>query len=303
MADGLDWQRERAHWPHAERSRFVQAAGLRWHVQHWPAPRPGAATWLLLHGTGASTHTWRGLAPLLAPHVGLVAPDLPGHAFTSAAPTRERAGMAGMAHGITALLGAMDVAPTLTIGHSAGAAVALRRALMAARAQGKAHGETTGPVIGLNAALLPLPGIAGSLFSPAAKLMALSPLAARLFSWHAADRAVLARLLHSTGSVLDEAGIALYRRLVESPAHVAGALAMMAQWDLPALAAELPQLLVPLHLIVGDRDGTIPPRDADRVRALLPAATVHRLAGLGHLAHEENAAAVAARLLDLAGCA
>lgn len=287
----LDWQRERAHWPHAERSRFVEAGGLRWHVQHWPAPHPGAPIWLLLHGTGASTHTWRGLAPLLAQHVGLVAPDLPGHAFTSPAPAREGAGMAGMARGVTALLQALGVAPALTVGHSAGAAVALRRALV--------QGQAAGPVLGLNAALLPLPGIAGSLFSPAAKLMALSPLTARLFSWHAADRVVLARLLHSTGSVLDASGTALYRRLVESPAHVAGALAMMAQWDLPSLAADLPQLHVPLHLVVGERDGTIPPRDADRVRAILPAATVHRLPRLGHLAHEEDAGAVAGLLLEL----
>ncbi len=292
MVQGLDWQRERAHWPHAERSRFVEAGGLRWHVQQWPAPHVGAPTWLLLHGTGASAHTWRHLAPLLARHVGLVAPDLPGHAFTSPAPTREGAGMAGMARGVSALLDALGVAPALTVGHSAGAAVALRRALRV--------GEAAGPVLGLNAALLPLPGIAGSLFSPAAKLMALSPLAARLFSWHAADRVVLARLLASTGSVVDEAGTALYRRLVESPAHVAGALAMMAQWDLPALAAELPRLRVPLHLVVGERDGTIPPRDAERVRALLPAATVSRLPGLGHLAHEEDAATVAARLLEAA---
>lgn len=285
----LDWQRERAHWPHAERSRFVEAGGLRWHVQHWPPPFPGAPTWLLLHGTGASTHTWRGLAPLLAPHVGLVAPDLPGHAFTSPAPTRQGAGMAGMARGVSALLEALDVAPALAVGHSAGAAVALRRAL--------AQGESAGPVLGLNAALLPLGGIAGTLFSPAAKLMASSPLAARFFSWHASDRVVLARLLDSTGSVIDAAGTAQYRRLVESPAHVAGALAMMAQWDLPALAADLPQLRVPLHLVVGERDGTIPPRDAERVRTILPAATISRLPGLGHLAHEENPEAVAALLL------
>ena len=226
--------------------------------------------------------------------MGLVAPDLPGHAFTSPAPTRAGAGMAGMAQGVTALLQALDVTPALTVGHSAGAAVAVRRAL--------AQGASAGPVLGLNAALLPLAGIAGSLFSPAAKLMALSPLAARLFSWHAADRVVLARLLASTGSAVDASGTALYRKLVESPAHVAGALSMMAQWDLPALAAELPRLRVPLHLIVGERDGTVPPRDAERVRALLPAATVRRLPGLGHLAREERPDLVTALGLGLNKC-
>ena len=37
---------------------------------------------LLIHGTGAASHSWRGLAPLLASDFTLIAPDLPGHGFT-----------------------------------------------------------------------------------------------------------------------------------------------------------------------------------------------------------------------------
>ena len=29
----LDWASLQAQWPHSAHSRFVQAAGLRWHVQ------------------------------------------------------------------------------------------------------------------------------------------------------------------------------------------------------------------------------------------------------------------------------
>ena len=79
----MDWQRDGPSWPHHERSRFVIAAGQRWHVQQWPAPAPGAPTLLLLHGTGASTHSWRDLAPLLAQHAGVIAVDLPGHGFSA----------------------------------------------------------------------------------------------------------------------------------------------------------------------------------------------------------------------------
>ena len=38
---------------------------------------------LLLHGTGASTHSWRDMVPYLAQRYTLVMPDLPGHAFST----------------------------------------------------------------------------------------------------------------------------------------------------------------------------------------------------------------------------
>ena len=49
------WDAEKSTWPHHESSRFVDAGGVRWHVQ---VAGCGPAV-LLIHGTGASTHTWR----------------------------------------------------------------------------------------------------------------------------------------------------------------------------------------------------------------------------------------------------
>ncbi len=297
MASGLHWATDGRDWPHRERSEFLEVSGQRWHVQRWAPPRAGAPTALLLHGTGAATHSWRTLAPLLAPHMGLVAPDLPGHGFSGAAPIG-RAGLEGMAQAVRMLLRTLGETPSCSIGHSAGAAIAVRMRL---REDANIATGITPPalhtLVGLNAALLPLPGLAGRFFSPAAKLLALNPLAPHFFSWQAAQASVLARLLHSTGSTLDDEGTALYRRLIQNTAHVAGALAMMAQWDLPALARDLPRLRTPLHLIVAEGDRTIAPADAERVQALLPATTLHRVPRLGHLAHEEDAAQVAALIL------
>jgi magnesium chelatase accessory protein len=282
MPAGLDWATDGAHWPHRERSRFVDAGGLRWHVQHWP--RPAAPVLLLLHGAGASTHSFAKLAPLLAAHHELIVPDLPGHGFSGPAPAGA-ADMSGMALGVSALLRALQRPAELLVGHSAGAAVALG---MVFHAQARPRA-----IAGINAALLPLRGLAGTFFSPAAKLLALNPLVPRFFAWRAADRFVLDRLLASTGSKVDEDSRRCYGRLIANPGHVAGTLAMMARWDLPALAAELPKLTVPLHLLVGEHDGTIPPADAARVQALLPDTTRRVLPGLGHLAHEEDPQRVA----------
>jgi magnesium chelatase accessory protein len=294
MAD-LTWDADGPRWPLHEHSRFVQSGGLRWHVQLLPGPTPtqapGAPCVLLLHGTGASTHSWRDVAPLLAQHAQVISLDLPGHAFTGMPPGgvgSPQLTLPGMARAVHGLLQTLQLSPTLVVGHSAGAAIAVRMCL-----DGLIHPRR---IIGLNAALLPLGGLAGRLFSPAAKLLAAAPLVPRLFAWHATEPAVLQRLLHSTGSTLDATGTALYQRLVRSPAHAAGALGMMANWDLPTLSRHLPQLAVPLDLMVGTRDRTVPPEQALRVLELLvPAARGEfvQLEGLGHLAHEERPERVA----------
>jgi magnesium chelatase accessory protein len=166
-----------------------------------------------------------------------------------------------------------------------------------AAAAGAAPGWAPQGLIALNAALFPLPGLAGALFSPAAKLLSLNPLVAPLFAWRARNAQVVQKLLDSTGSTLDEAGTRLYRQVVTSPGHVAGALAMVARWNLQALAADLPALRTPLHLLVGEQDGTVPPADARRTQALVPGATLSSLPGLGHLAHEEAPQRVAEAVL------
>ena len=86
------WERDGADWPHRAASRFVWAGGVHWHVQQL-GQGPVA---LLLHGTGASTHSWRDLAPLLAEHSTVVMVDLLGHAFSSmpATPQMTLPGMA-----------------------------------------------------------------------------------------------------------------------------------------------------------------------------------------------------------------
>jgi magnesium chelatase accessory protein len=265
---------------------------MRWHVQRMGPP--GAPGVLLLHGTGASSHSWRGLLPLLAQRFDVLALDLPGHAYTSTPPP---AGLSlpAMAAALGALLRQLHFSPALVVGHSAGAAIAVRLVLDGAAAPQA--------LVSLNGALLPLHGLAGQIFSPMAKLLALNPLVPHLFSWRAADPRVLKRLIAGTGSTLDAEGLELYRRLVADPAHAAGALGMMAQWRLEPLQADLPRLKVPLHLVVGEADTTLPPAHARRVQALLPGATCTRLPGLGHLAHEEQPARVAALITDIADAA
>ncbi len=281
MSGAPDWARDGADWPNRQHSRFVQAGGVRWHVQvmgHGPVL-------LLLHGTGAATHSWRDLAPLLARRFTVVAPDLPGHGFSSL-PSGPGLSLPGMAAAVAALLGALQLAPALAAGHSAGAAVLTRMAL----------DGTIAPrsLIALNGALLPLEGAAGHLFSPLARLLVGFAAVPALLAWVAADPAVVDRVLDGTGSRLDARGRALYARLLRRPRHIGATLGMMANWQLERLARQLPKLPVPLLLVVGALDRTVPPGEARRVQAMVPGARRLALPGLGHLAHEERPAAVAA---------
>lgn len=287
MNERLDWTVHCGSWPNAAASSFVQAAGLDWHVQRLGSGPP----LLLLHGTGSSTHSWRGLLPLLAQEFSVIAPDLPGHAFTSA-PAAAAMSLPGMAAAVGGLIKALDVAPVAAVGHSAGAAILVRMSL-------DRQLPTPHRLISLNGALLPLRGMAGQVFSPLAKLLTLNPLMPRLFAWRAASRSAVDRVLAGTGSKVTPADRDLYACLFQNPGHVAAALAMMANWDLRPLAAELPRLDAPLALVAASDDRSIPADDAFTVRALVPGATVSYVRGLGHLAHEEDPGQIAGLVLEL----
>ncbi len=287
MTAPLDWRREGRDWPNREHSRFVAAGGITWHVQEMgQGPRL-----LLLHGTAASTHSFAGLARLLAPHFSLLIPDLPGHAFTEA-PARGRVSLPIMRDMLAALLVETGFVPALAAGHSAGAAVLVRAAL-------DLPGFRPRRLVALNGALLPFAGLTGKFAPGLAQLLFLNPVAPRVFAFFAGDESVK-RLVGNMGSRIDRDGIRLYRRLMGNAAHVTGALRMMADWDLDGLAGDLPRLAVPLTLVVAAGDRAVPPASAESVAARLPGAEIRPLRGVGHLAHEEKPALVAEVLLDLA---
>lgn len=275
MSDRLIWSRDGRDWPNREASRFVEAGGLSWHVQ--TAGRGPVI--LLVHGTGASTHSWRDVFPRLALTHTVVAMDLPGHGFTSG-PDRNGYTLPGMARGIGALMNALGLSPVVAVGHSAGAAILIRATLDRALAPSA--------IVSLNGALLPFGSVIGNLFSPVAKLLASAPAVPSLLSWRAEKIGRVEQVLQGTGSNIDAAGLQFYARLFRSPPHVAAALSMMANWQLQTFSNDLPKLRTPLFLVAGGDDTAISPEQIFRVKERLPSATTTYLRGLGHLAHEED---------------
>jgi len=270
----MDWDSLGADWPHRNLSRFVETRAARWHVQRGGAgPRM-----LLLHGAGASTHSWRGMLPLLLGHADVLALDLPGHGFTKAR-SASRSGLPRMAEDIQALLDQEGFEPDTIVGHSAGAAIALQMA----------RSRPPARILGLNPALMPFQGVAGVLFPPLAKLLAFNPLTAQIAARTATERSVRA-LLEGTGSHLDAEGQALYKRLISAPSHVDGALQMMARWQLEPLLEVLPGLALPVSFAIGSEDRTVPPETTRRQAKRMPSAQIIEIPGEGHLMHETTPA-------------
>jgi magnesium chelatase accessory protein len=215
----------------------------------------------------------------LAEHAQVLAIDLPGHGFSSLADGNGMS-LPGMAHSIGQLLLHLQWPVTAFIGHSAGAAIAAQMVLD--------QGLTPQVLVGINPAWLPLPGMAGVLFPPVAKLLAVSNFVPHWFARQAGNPGMVDKLLETTGSRIDERGKGLYARLVASPSHAQGALKMMAAWDLSAGADKLRQLSCPVRMLVGDNDRTVPPAQARQSLALLRNGALTACPGFGHLIHEED---------------
>ncbi len=260
-------------WPMRAASRIVRARPHDWHVQ----VAGDGPTVLLLHGAGGATQSFRHLFPLLAADHRVVAVDLPGQGF-STLHSRRRAGLDPMAQDLDTLLEQEGWRPDLILGHSAGAALALRLAESL---------PTPPPVVTVNGALAEFGGLAGWAFPMMAKLLALNPLTPLMVSRMSSSPDRVRDLLATTGSRLDDEGLTLYRRLVADSRHVDGVLAMMSEWNLKGLVSRLPLTRSRVLLLAGENDGTVPIEVSVDAAARIPGARLRVLPGLGHLAHEE----------------
>ena len=269
-------------WPHRDRARRVASRPHNWCV----VEAGEGPVVMLLHGAGGSGHSFRHLMPLLTPHFRVVVPDLPGQGFTRSG-ARSRYGIDHMAEDLVQLCSAMNIAPVAVIGHSAGAALALR---LAERLPLRA-------VVGINAALGAFDGAAGVMFPILAKVLAVTPFIPHVVSRLWGNAATVGKLLATTGSPLDEAGQAQYLTLVKDPAHVDGTLGMMAQWRLESVMPRLLEQAVPVLLIASTGDKAVPARISREAAKQLPNGQYAEIASLGHLVHEEAAEQVAALIL------
>lgn len=285
--DSMPPDRMPQDWPYRDKTRRIIARPHNWSVVDIGT----GPCLLLLHGAGGAGHSFRNLISLLSPTYRVIVPDLPGQGFTRSG-ARSRYGIDAMAEDMATLCRTLDIAPLAVIGHSAGAALALRLAPLL----------NPKGIVGINAALGAFDGAAGVMFPLLARVLAVTPFIPHVVAKLWGNPATVTKLLTATGSPLDAAGQAQYLTLVRDAAHVDGTLGMMAQWRLDDLMRQLPTIATPTLLIASSGDLAVPARISRDAAHQMPAASYAELPDHGHLVHEEAPHAVADLILPfLAG--
>ena len=267
----------RMPWPD-QTEELVAVDGIRFRL----VTAGGGPTLLALHGTGSSSHSYRPLTRELGDRFRVVAPDLPGHAETRV--LRERPlTLDAMAKAVAALCRIQGYEPQVVVGHSAGAAVAMRLVL-----DGAVRPDL---LVGLASAATPLRGLSRVVFPTVARVAARSKASVLVSLW-VGRRQKVRQLLESIGSDLDPAQLRAYERLAAQPRHIDGVLSMLSSWDVAPLTARLPELGTRVLLIAGQHDHAVPLVEQERLLRALPDARLEVVPHAGHLLHEQRPEAV-----------
>ena len=273
-------------WPNRQHSSTVSVGGLDWHVQ---LTGKGPVV-LLLHGTGSSTHSWSDLIPLLEAHAQVLVPDLPGHAFTLGAKLEDLT-LDEIANSLQLLIEQLGIeAPSIVVGHSAGAPLALRFAV----------GSPKPPklVIALNPSFIPPPAVYTSFFGPLLGPITRSSTLSSLLASLSPSLGMVDKLLDSTNTILPETRRVYYRKLFERSEHVRGSMNFMAAADIHKVLVEANLYRGKLICVLGNQDAWIPVKPLEKIILdYFPAAEIVKWEG-GHIMHELEPNKVAQLILE-----
>ncbi len=273
----MKWNDYREHWSHPELSQFIKVRPHNWHIQD--SGEENLPSILLIHGTGASTHSWRLLIPILRKKFRVVAVDLPGHGFTTLG-SSNRSGLDFIAQDLASLLEDQKISPSLVIGHSAGAAIAIRYNMDYRR-------DLMG-IISLNGVFDQyFDGITSFIYPFFAKLLSINPLTGAMIAKFNKSTRQIKRLSEITGSKIDSKSLFFYEELFSNPQHLTGTLTMMSQWKLTKLLNDLSSLNTNILLLAGENDKMVTPKVQKDYHHKLKNSSLMTLESLGHLMHEE----------------
>ena len=251
----------------------VETAGLE--------PAPGVETFLLIHGYGASTFSWRFWAPRLAQRGHVVMLDMKGFG-RSPKPADGRYGPADQEELVTRLIRARDLRELTVVGHSLGGGVTLLTALRLLAEEPER--------------LKRIVVVAGAAYDqklpPFVRLADRPRLSARLFRLLGPSRvvrAVIKQIVHDPSRVDDEQ-VRGYAEPLESADAVDALIAAARQIvpeDLDVLASRYPTIGVPALLLWGRVDPVVPLAVGERLARALPNARLRIFDACGHIPAEE----------------
>jgi pimeloyl-ACP methyl ester carboxylesterase len=250
---------------------MVDVGGQRLHLRD-SGPRVAPAV-ILLHGFGASLHTWEPWATGLAAEHRVIRFDLPGSGLSAPDPGGDYAD-ARSRQILLALMDQLGVARASLVGHSIGGRIAWSFAAE--------HPERVDKLV-----LVSPDGFASPGFEYGKPPEV--PASFRLMR-HALPKALLRMSLepaYADPTVLTDEVVQRYHDLMRAPGGRDALLARMAQTVLVDPVPTLRRIQVPTLLLWGEQDAMIPfANSADYLKAI-PTATLVPLPGVGHVPQEE----------------
>jgi len=263
-------------------STFLELAGLRVHLRD-EGPRDDPMPIVLLHGTSASLHTWDGWVAALAPARRVVRVDLPGFGLTGPAPDGDYR-IERYVGFITALLDSLGIERCVLAGNSFGGWIAWETAL--------AEPGRVAALILVDSAGYPLE----SESVPIGFRIVRMPLLNRLMEVTLPRGVVESSLRNTYGdpSRVTPGLVDRYYELTLREGNRAALARRFADARPSDRIARLAELQVPTLILWGGRDRLIPTAYGEQFRRDIQGSRLVVFPELGHVPHEEDAAATVA---------
>ena len=252
-----------------EKGRYRVSAGELAYLELGDPEDPAV---VFLHGFPSSSYLWRHVAPLLAPWMRVIVPDLLG-AGDSDKPASAALGLRAQAGYIRELLGGLGITSFAVVGHGFGGGVAQRLAL---------EGGVGAMVLVDAAAFDAWPG------EPTREAQSQAPTSGPALAEAVVRTALELGIRHRNR--LTEDDIAEYLRPFGGEEGSAACFRFLRALDgegLVGIEPELGRLQVPTLVLWGEEDPFHPAELAERLGDALPMASVALLPGCSHFLPEE----------------
>ena len=274
-------------WPYSEYSKFLETDNFVWHYQL--IGKPGNPIILLIHGAGASSHSWANLIPKLH-EFQVLAVDLPGHRF-SKIKKGIRPQHDTIVRDLIILFESLKIKPNVFVGHSIGAVIVLSLAVI--------YEGPLSSIVLINGALEKFEGPAGTIFPLMARVFYASPLTKYWIRFFNSAETSLRKFLSISGSNLTIKNIDYYMKLMTDEDHVTGTLAFISNWNIGDIEKTFKKVSVPTLFLAGMRDGIVNYKTSVRAHKKAFNAKIKLFKNDGHLIHEVSSAKIAKEINSL----
>ena len=257
-------------------SQFIAVRGMQLHLRD-EGPRDDPRPIVLLHGTGASLHTWDGWTRELARERRVIRFDLPGFGLTGPSPDGVYS-IQSYVDTVLALADALHVQRFIVAGNSLGGYVAWATAVL--------HPERVDRLILVDAAGYPFQ----SQSVPLAFRIARTPLLNVLMR-DVLPRRIVANSLRDVYGDPSKVTPALVDRYFDLATREGNRAALVARFDQTtpgSLAERVREIQVPTLILWGGKDRLIPLEFGERFAGEIQGSQLVVFDALGHVPHEED---------------